>query len=137
MSSSLSIPASQPARPSAQGARSVHACLLAMLEALLLSFLIRLPNRRRHVVARGGDISHATLAAFASDAPPHAPFVALGLIPDWILPCHPGRGMRRTPVLPPRAHPRRIARAPPTPSRSPAPENPLPPEGVKPRLPLF
>jgi len=113
MSEVPSTPAGQPARPSALGAGTAHARLLAVLEALILSFLLRLPSRQRRLPGRGGDIPHTTLAAFAPDAPPHAPFVALGLVPDWILPHCPGRGMRSTPVLRPRTLARRTARAPP------------------------
>jgi|GEM_PF-2291371 len=132
MSATPFTPAARPARPSAPGARIAHACLLAMLEALILSFLLRLPSRTRRLLGREGDIlPHTTLAAFAPDAPPHAPFVALGLIPDWILPRHPSRAMRCTPVPRPRPPVRRTARAPPA-HPPPAPNTPSS-QGAKPR----
>ncbi len=99
-----------------------------MLEALILSFLLRLPRRHARILARGGAIPHATLAAFAPDAPPHAPFVALGLVPDWIMPGHRNRGMRSTPNLRPHAPARPATRAPPRPA-SPCPASPCPASG--------
>jgi len=125
--------ASEPAHPSANGTRLAHARLLAMLEAVILCFLIRLPRRHARLLARGGDIPHTTLAAFAPDAPPHAPFVALGLVPDWIMPGVRNRGMRATPNLRPHARARPATRAPPRAATTPSAEIPLPPEGVQPR----
>ncbi len=103
-----------PVRPSVADARTARACLLALLGALILPFILRLPAGQKRFFAREGMIiPHTTLAAFAPDAPPHAPFVALGLIPDWILPFSPGRGMRCTPIPRPRPAARIAARAPP------------------------
>jgi len=106
-------PAAQRARPDATGARFVPAWLLVILEALLLTLLPRLPAGYRRLIASGNTLPPGFLAAFAPDAPTHAPCIALGLVPDWILPCFPNRGMRRTPVLHPRARRPRPARAPP------------------------
>jgi hypothetical protein len=148
MSPNPSTPAAQPARPSplgapsATGARVAHACLLALLEILILAALLRLPSRLRRLIARHGDnLPHSFTAAFAPDAPTHAAVIALGIVPDWILPGIRNRGMRPTPALRPPHRQHRPARAPPerplsNPSPPPIPpraQNPLPPEAAGPR----
>jgi hypothetical protein len=134
MSPTPSTPAAQPARPSplgapsATGARIAHACLLALLEILILAAILRLPSRLRRLIARHGDnLPHSFTAAFAPDAPTHAACVALGLVPDWILPGIRNRGMRSKPVLRPPARPRRPARAPPPRATVPHPKKHLHP----------
>lgn len=118
MSEIASTPAARPARPSASSARPTHAhfaraWLLALLEMLVLTLRPRLPAGYRRLLARGDDLPPTFLAAFAPDAPAHAPAIALGLVGDWILSGFRNRGMRpaseRRPHLPPRT-----ARAPPS-----------------------
>jgi len=114
MTEILITPASEPARPSAPGALVAHACLLALVEALILSLLFTLPGPRAALIRRVLLRRVRTLAtAFAPDAPSHAPAVALGLIPDWILPGYRNRGMRRTAEACPHASIAESARAPP------------------------
>ncbi len=119
MSKNTNLPARQMAPPSAQGATVAHVRLLAWFEVLVLALLLRLPgpllagagaDRARRLLLRR---TASLAAALAPDAAPHAAVVALGLVPDWILPAHPGRGMRR--VATPRPHARipATARAPP------------------------
>ena len=126
--------ASEPARPSAPGALVAHACLLALVEALILSLLLPLPGPRamfaRRMMLRR---VRAMAIAFAPDAPAHAPAVALGLIPDWILPGYRNRGMRRTAEACPHAGITESARAPPFGSAVPTRKNTLQPEGALPR----
>jgi len=114
MSETATPQASHPARPSAACAQVAHACLLALVEALILSLLFPLPSPRaaliRRVLLRR---VRALATAFAPDAPAHAPAVALGLIPDWILPGYRNRGMRRTAEACPHAGIAESARAPP------------------------
>lgn len=110
-------------RPHAAG---VRAWLRAALEAWLLTWLVRrLPAGYRRMLERGEDLPPSFVAAFAPDAPDapvYAAAVALGFLPDWILPGIRNRGMRSTPGLPLQTC-RRSARAPPAdrPSTSPFP----------------
>ncbi len=113
MSEIPSSQATQPDRPSAPNGSFVRAWLLAMLETLFLSFRVRLPAGHQRRLARGDALPPTFLAAFAPDAPAHAPAIALGLVGDWILRCFPNRGMRRTPALRPISVRRKPARAPP------------------------
>jgi hypothetical protein len=106
-----STPSTPPApRPHATG---VRAWLRAALEAWLLTWLVRrLPAGYRRMLERGDELPPSFVAAFAPDAPVYAAAVALGFLPDWILPGIRNRGMRSTPglhLLPCR----RSARAPP------------------------
>jgi hypothetical protein len=91
----------------------VRAWLRAAVEAWLLTWLVRrLPAGYRRMLERGEDLPPSFVAAFAPDAPVYAAAVALGFLPDWILPGIRNRGMRSTPGL--HLHPcRRSARAPP------------------------
>ena len=118
MSEIASTPAARPARPSASSARPTHArfvraWLLALLDMLVLTLRPRLPAGYRRLLARGDDLPPTFLAAFAPDAPAHAPAVALGLVGDWILSGFRNRGMRHMPALRPTAPRRQPARAPP------------------------
>jgi hypothetical protein len=106
-----STPSTPPAlRPHATG---VRAWLRAALEGWLLTWLVRrLPAGYRRMLERGDELPPSFVAAFAPDAPVYAAAVALGFLPDWILPGIRNRGMRSTPglhLLPCR----RSARAPP------------------------
>jgi hypothetical protein len=101
-------PAAQPARPDAIGARIAHAWLFALLAVLMLAFRHRLPAGYRRLLARGDALPPSFLAAFAPDAPGHAACIALGQVPDWILPGIRNRGMR--PIPAPRPRPRPHAR---------------------------
>ncbi len=114
-------PAGLPARPSVQGATRAadapggYACLLALLEALILSLLVRLPGRqaahlRRALLQRARALS----AAYSPDTPNHVACATLGLIGDWILAGVRNRGMRCVAALRPHACARPSARAPPS-----------------------
>jgi hypothetical protein len=102
--------------------------LLAWLEALILTLLLALPGQtldiagaaraRRLLLRRTASLA----AAFAPDAPGHAAAVALGLIPDWILPAHPRKGLRRHAIRRPYARIPASARAPPGHQPVPSPE---------------
>ena len=91
----------------------INGALRAALEAWLLTWLVRrLPAGYRRMLERGDELPPSFVAAFAPDAPVYAAAVALGFLPDWILPGIRNRGMRSTPglhLLPCR----RSARAPP------------------------
>jgi hypothetical protein len=141
MSDFATAQANEPTQRSTQYAPAGNLCLLAWLEALILALLLQLPHphlagpqaaRARRILLRRAD---AIAKAFAPDAPGHAAAVFLGLIPDWILPGHPRRGMRRFAIrhpyvrvpasarAPPRARPRHV---PPKRKNTPQPEGALP-----------
>jgi len=111
----LTPAASAPERPDSPGVRFVRAWLLGFLGALILTLRPRLPAGYRRLLARGDALPPTFLAAFAPDAPAHAPAIALGLVGDWILRGFPNRGGRATPARRPRLPPH-IARAPPRPA---------------------
>jgi hypothetical protein len=108
-------------------ATGVRAWLRAALEAWLLTWLVRrLPAGYRRMLERGDELPPSFVAAFAPDAPVYAAAVALGFLPDWILPGIRNRGMRSTPGFHLQTC-RRSARAPPADRACRPSTNPFPP----------